>query len=694
MPSTEKAFAAPAPRARQQMKTTLPDDFSPELRAELIDDFHAEADEYLSNIRTQLDNLDRALKDGRSNPAALENLFRCMHSLKGICSIVGLRKAEELAHGAEDFLRQLTRAEMSLDDAGLQTLIDAAHRLEQVVSAHRLKQALPDIAPVLADLAAYRSKAVVRPVSPSTPGPPATPPPVPLLDLETLQSQGCMPWRCLFSPTKVLDARGVNVNEIRSRLERLGLIVRATPQVRPGGSITFEFIAALRETPTNLSKWEEDGAQLSPLETALTHDKPSDTLKTSTGEPASSLFIAPSHIVRVDLSRLDELMRITGELVIHRSRLDERLQRTVGALSHDRTGLQEINVALMRSLRELRNAIATVRLVSMGEIFTRMPFVIRDLNRESGKKALLVLEGQQTQVDKYVVERLKEPLLHLVRNALSHGVETPAERTQVGKTAEATILLEAKAEGEWVVIRIRDDGRGVDADSIAKRARELGLAVPEKLDTAALLEILCAPGFSTRKEADFAAGRGVGMAVVHTTVRELGGSLSLETGLGQWTQFTLRLPLTLSILSALIVSMDDQKCAVPQKFVEEIVQVPAAHLRSVSRVETMPYRGALLPLIRLRSLFGRMPEDAENITVLVLGSDRALTGLVVDRVFGTREVVVRPLQDPLVRGANISGATELGDGRPVLILDAATLTSGVFRSRASAALGDRAAHPK
>lgn len=402
----------------------------------------------------------------------------------------------------------------------------------------------------------------------------------------------------------------------------------------------------------------------------------------------SSLFVAPSHIVRVDLSRLDELMRIVGEMVIHRSRLDERISRSVG----DRSALQEVNLAMGRSLRELREAITRVRLVPIAEIFSRLPFVVRDLARETGKHVRIVVEGQDTEIDKFVVERLKEPLLHLVRNAISHGIEMPDERTRAGKPGEATLMLRAATSGQRVVIQIRDDGRGVDAKKVAARASELGVAMSETPSDSELLNAISRPGFSTRDEADRAAGRGVGMTVVHRTVRELSGSLSLEFEPGQWTEFTLRLPLTLSIAETFLISAAGQTCAVPQGSVEEILQCSEADVRALHDGEVISFRGGVLPLVRLRRLFGAEASGAGQWPLLVLGTERGLCGLVVDQVHGQREVVVRGMHDPLIQVPGISGATELGDGRPVLILDAVALSSGAVRPHATREAAGRSGH--
>ncbi len=235
-------------------------------------------------------------------------------------------------------------------------------------------------------------------------------------------------------------------------------------------------------------------------------------------------------------------MRITGEMVIHRSRLETQL--ALLNAKDNLGGVQEVSIGLGRSLRELREAIMRVRLIPVAEIFARMPFVVRDLSRQTQKKVRLKLAGESTEIDKYLIERLKDPLLHLVRNAFSHGVETPAERIAAGKPEEATIELSAATAGDSVVIEVRDDGRGINPNAILHRARKLGLETPETLDNDSLLKILCSSGFSTRDDADLTSGRGVGMAVVHSTVRELGGNLTLDSEEGRGTCFTIRLPLT------------------------------------------------------------------------------------------------------------------------------------------------------
>ena len=655
-------------------------EFPPELRQELMDDFYAEADEHLQAMRERIVALEKALAASTSDFAALDSMYRSVHSLKGISAIAGLRQTEALAHTVESYLRLLSKREAELTPEGLQTLISAMHRMEHVVSAHRQQGAIPEVS----DLEERLATLVAGAVSPALAGRALPLPMSPAEQPAAGASSGApVAWLCRFSPSQALDARGVNLNAVRARLAELGQVSSATPKIGPSKSISFEFTVAFHQPPNRLEEWKADGVELFPPEPP---PRPEAPLKAGQpdSESASSLFIAPSHLVRVDLSRLDELMRLVGELVIQRARLEERLVRVFGSLTDDRNGLQEVNLSMARTLRDLREGIATVRLVPIGEIFTRMPFVVRDLGHEHGKLARVLLEGEQTEVDKYLVERLKEPLLHLVRNAISHGVETPEQRAAAGKPPQATIVLHASTVGETVLIRVKDDGRGIDPDVVAARARANGIPVPEELGGTELLEILCQPNFSTREEADRAAGRGVGMAVVSNTVRELGGLLSLESQVGRGSEFLLRIPLTLSISDALIVRAGEQTCAVPQAAVQEILRSSRSVVQKVKNVDLVPYRDGVLPLTSLRSFLRLPPVHPEELTVLVLNSERGQTGLVVDRVLTQREVVVRAMKDPLVQVPGIAGATELGDGKPVLFLDTSRFGDGVARPRSGA----------
>jgi two-component system chemotaxis sensor kinase CheA len=261
-----------------------------------------------------------------------------------------------------------------------------------------------------------------------------------------------------------------------------------------------------------------------------------------------------------------------------------------------------------------------------------------------------------------------------VRNAVTHGIESPAVRLARGKPEAGRLSLSASSVGDIVTLEIADDGGGVDVEAVAARAQRTGLLYGEApLEGSALLDVLCAPGFSTRESADRAAGRGVGMNVVQSTIRELGGSLTLDTSPGAGTRFVIELPVSLAIADAIIATVGTQTFAIPQSSVREVIEIDPVSLRSIENHEVAPYRGGVLPVLRLARLFRMASAPRRALHVFVIGHGPSAIGLAVDRIAGQREVVVRPITDPLVRVEGITGATDLGDGRVVLILDALRL---------------------
>jgi two-component system chemotaxis sensor kinase CheA len=637
-----------------------------------MDEFYAECDDHLLAARRSLLKLEEA---DTPDPQELEDVFRRLHSLKGILGMAGLQSAERVAHRAEDYLRGATRAEGRISNEGLDILTQVIGILEQLAVAHREGQPSPEIGPILERLDGL----IVQDSGGTAEGRPSRP-------VAQSGASGRVIWLCRFVPSAELDGRGVNLNTVRPRLQALGRILRSTPKVQSEGAIEFEFLVEGPPNADQIADWAEDGITLTRHEGGSAEDRPQPKAQESHESDRlaqrAAAFVAPSHVVRVDLSRLDDLMRIMGEMVLHRARLDELLGRIspVIPITEERA-LQEVNVAFTRELRHLREALMRVRLVPISEIFDRMPFVVRDLAHQSGKKVRLVIKGQNTEIDKYLVERLKDPLLHMVRNAISHGIEPASVRAGAGKAEEGVISLSASTAGETVVIEVADDGKGVDTAEVTRRARGVGLAPGEEAGTPAVLDIICTPGFSTRDEADLAAGRGMGMAAVRKTINELGGELEMTTRAGQGTTFVLRLPLTLAIADALVIASGGQRFAMPQSAVQEITTARASSVQRLEENELLSYRNGVLPLIRLSTLFGLPEEERAEFPVLVVGTGRRAVGIVADRVLGQREIVVRAMSDPLLKVPAISGATELGDGRAVLILDSVALLQAASRRK-------------
>lgn len=636
---------------------------SDEFLDRFLNDYYAESEEHLAVIRRALLSMESGIGQPRPDAAVTEELFRSFHSIKGIAAMVEHREAEALAHEMESYLRAVRDGHVRVTIAGVEGLITGTRLLEQAVSAHRSGQPQPDTTPALSQLRTLCAEQGAE-------GVPEAAAPV----------GAAVPWRCVFTPSPALLARGINVDLVRSRIRQHGDIVRAQPLIGDAGEISFEFLVTAAPDSTVRSEWAGDGIVYSGAETADTSAPPVPPIV------SEASVLSSGHYVRVDLTKLDDLMRMIGDLVIMRARLVDGLAAVEPYVPASIwRPLQETTAGIERHLRDLREGVMRVRLVPVGEIFRRMPFVVRDLARDSGRRVKVEMRGQETQIDKFLVERMMDPALHLVRNAMAHGLEPVDERIAAGKSPEGTIWLTASTAGEAATIDISDDGRGIDADRVIARARALGLQVPAVVDDGVLLDLICSPGFSTREESDRASGRGFGMAVVRRTVQELGGSLRLSTEPGRGTKFTVELPLTLAITDALLARIGGQQFAVPQASVREVIELEEAAIRRLEDGEVVPYRGMALPLLRLAQLLGIESAAGARPHAFIVGQGAATVGLVVDRIVGQREIVVRSTVDPLVRVEGVAGATDLGDGRVVLILDAGAIARAVRQRAASVA---------
>ena len=618
-----------------------------------LDDYFAEAEEHLAVIRRALLVLERSIGQPRPDAGNLEELFRSFHSLKGIAGMVDHRETEALAHELESYLRAIREGDAVLTAAGMDALIKGAGALEASIAARRANAPQVDTAAVAAELRELATgSSADRPVI--APG-------------ASLAAN----WTCIFTPSPALIARGINVDVVRARLREVGEIVSAAPIITSQGAVAFEFAVHGALTDDQGRAWQGDGMAFTAV-SSIAGAAPAGS--DDPGAPAGAI-LSSGQYVRVDLARLDDLMRMIGNLVILRSRLTDTVARSERHLpsAHYRA-MQDDAEAIERELRDLREGVMRVRLVPVGEIFRRMPFVVRDLARETGRSVNVVTAGHDTKIDKFLVERMMDPVLHIVRNAVSHGIESPAQREAAGKPPAATLRLAASASGETAVIEISDDGRGIDAEQVANRARQVGLPVPTgALDNATLLELISAPGFSTRDQSDRVSGRGFGMNVVRETLRELGGTIQLETEPGRGTKFMIELPLTLAIAAAMLARVGDQVFAIPQASVREVAEVEAAGIRALQGGEIVEFRGAPLPVLRLAAVLGLPASGTERFHAFIVGSGAAAVGILVDRIVGHREIVVRTTSDPLIRVDAVTGATDLGDGRAVLILDVAAI---------------------
>ena len=370
--------------------------------------------------------------------------------------------------------------------------------------------------------------------------------------------------------------------------------------------------------------------------------------------------------VRVDTKRLDAIVNLIGELVLSRNRLktlrarlrDEELDRAVSTL----------DIATAR----LQSAVMRTRMQPVGKVFSRFPKVARDVARSLQKEVELELIGAETELDRNLVEALADPLVHLVRNAIDHGVETPALREATGKPRSGHVRLSAQQEGDYVSIEVQDDGAGIDPERLREKAREKGLIDIEaaaRLTTDECLHLIFLPGFSTKAEVTDISGRGVGMDVVQSRIRELSGTIQIQSELGRGSRFMIRVPLTLAILPTLLVQAGEHVYALPLARVVEVLHAPQTSLGWFDGRAVLDRRSHTLPLIDLRRWLGVEPEPATLLTVVLLQAGEARFGLVVDQVRGREEVVIKPLPKSLRGLPGYAGATLIGDGRMALILD-------------------------
>jgi two-component system, chemotaxis family, sensor kinase CheA len=494
---------------------------------QFIEDYFSECDEHLAAARRVLLALESASSEAVNAPP-LDDLFRSLHTLKGLSGMVGDTCAERVAHALEDTLRLAERAGVGATSAPafLDALFAGVDAIGRCVAAHRAGEPSPDVDAILGALA-QRAADSMAGAAPRAPGESAA--------ASGAERSGAV-YHFEFLPSAALAARGVGVDAVRARLRALGTLLDAKPRVVPGG-VAFDFWVAVPMGMQPDERWSDDGLRWIVADSGeaprtldgpqTTNDEPPrvDGTSLTAGGPSGTGGGTSASVVRVDLGRLDDVMRLVGDLVVSRARLDElvRQSSTVNP-SALLDVLAETNAAMERQLRQLREGVMRIRLVQVGEMFERLRFAARDAIRESGKQVRLVLHGQSTEIDKVVVDRMLEPLLHLVRNAVSHGIERPGERTAGGKPAEGTLTLRATAAGDRIRIVVEDDGAGIDVDAVARRARARGLLANDSpLTSEHLLDVLCVPGFSTRDEADRTSGRGVGMDVVRSAVQALSG---------------------------------------------------------------------------------------------------------------------------------------------------------------------------
>jgi two-component system, chemotaxis family, sensor kinase CheA len=665
--------------------------------SEFIAGFIIEAEEHLTSASAHLLAIEPAAAKGQPTPRQVRELFRSLHTIKGLAAMVAVEPIVEIAHAMEAVLREADRAAGQLPAGSVELLLNGVRAIEQRVRALAKKKTVPAApAPLVAALNRLRGTGDRATSSAKTSLAPELWGKLGAAEQEQLV-QGLRAGRravvLRFLPTPELAARGTTITTVRERLSKVVEIVKVVPQsvavtaAAPGG-LAFALIL-LADGDADGPLTEAAGVEAEALTPVVLEVAPADGADDPGGPADDELADGDSRqrgIVRVDVGRLDEALERLSALVVTQFRL-ARAAAELRGKGTDVRALAQVIAENGRQLRDLRASIMRARMVSVAELLERVPLIVRALSRATGKEARIELATGRAELDKAVAERIFPAVVHLVRNAVDHGLETAAERVAAGKPPVGTISVSCfERSDNQLELLVADDGRGIDPAAVARRA---GVPVPAGND--ALLDLLTRPGFSTKTEVTTTSGRGMGMDVVkRITVDELRGELALSTELGRGATFSLRLPLSITIIDAFSFLCGGETFVVPVAMVEEIQEVDLTQTvrgpdrrkaprggpdrrRATRAVDMIQRRGEAVPILRLGDLFGLPEEAGGSRKAIVVRRNGDPFAFAVDKMVGQQEIVVRPLEDELVRIDGITGTTDLGDGRPTLVLDLAAL---------------------
>lgn len=649
------------------------------------------ADLFLTESREHLSAMNHSLLALERAPAASEpvqSLFRAVHTVKGMSATMGYQAVAELAHEMESILDRVRRGSLEASPPVIEALFGAADALEAAIEASvrtdgegadvsgavsRLRACAPaaaatEAAPDETAASVAAAAAMVEPAALAAEEHAAEP-----AERSDLPGRGGRVVRVRIA--RAAPLRSARALVVLRQAEALGTVraVSPPPAAIAAGEFGDEIQVRLESTATDAEIASRLGGMADVEEVLVASGEAApaagETARAGDAVPASAPGArAPRH-VRIDLRRLDALMNLVGELVIARGRLVQL------STALDDPALDDAVAETGRLVAELQDQIMLSRMVPVGQVFDRFPRLVRDAAHALGKQVAFTVEGSDIELDRSMLDEIGEPVVHLLRNAVDHGVEPPAEREAAGKPPVGSLRLSVARERSTVLVRVSDDGRGVDRDKVLARARAMGLVTEDRTELGddELARIIARPGFSTAERVSDLSGRGVGIDIVMNRVRALGGAVEIRSTPGQGTTVTVRLPHTLAIVRALLARVRDETYAVPLAHVNETVELEPRALRRVQGREMLVMREDVLPLIRFRDLV-RLPateESRSQVIVLEVGDRRA--GLVVDELTGQQDIVVKqfdPARDAL---ALFSGATILPDGAPALIVDVGSL---------------------
>src|SRR5450432_2286627 len=680
-----------------------------ELSDKAREEFFSEAQEIIETLSRNLLSLDASIKAGTSDPSLINEAFRAVHTLKGLAGLFGAVRLGALSHRLEDVLDDLRLGRVELSQHVLDVLFGAVEAYTRILQAEKansdeeldVEQLFADLERIGAGAAEHQSPVADYELDPGLLAV--------LTEYEEHRLRANIELQMQLYRLRVqfdLSTIDKALEEMKERAKRHGEIITYLPTGEATSADTIELdllMASRDDLSTLVGSLGADNliieeiprrARRSAHPVTMPPQRPNAHGRSDLAmqreldrgglEQATSLR-SLTQTVRVDIRKLDHLMNIVGELAIVRSafgRVAEKLrgegQRKLAA------ELQRLHRNFDRRLGEMQDGILEVRMVPLGQVFDRLARVVRQISREVGKEIRLVITGAETEIDKLIVEELSDPLMHMIRNAIDHGIEAGQRRVEVGKPLAGTIALNSFQKGNHVMIEVEDDGRGIDLAGLTEKAISLGKlsrSEAQEMSRDETLALIFLPGLSTRETADDVSGRGVGMDIVKTNISELGGVIDVHSETGIGTKMTITLPITLAIVSALLIQAGKHTLAIPLSSVSEAIAFEEGAVRMVDGREVITLRGQTLPLCRLDRLLSLEVSPDFNarrrfVVVAALGQRRL--GLVVDFLYGQEDIVIKPLGKSLAAVRGFAGATELGDQRVGLVLDAAGLIEEVL----------------
>ena len=668
---------------------------------------------FLEESREHLQTLNQCLLDLENDPtnlSVLDEIFRSAHTIKGMSATMGFTSIAELTHEMENVLDLLRKSEMKADHNVIDILFKCVDTLEQLVECvSNNEDSGTDIKPLIIRL---QNLVHGTPVSE-----PAETEKIPeaaasktLIEMnetdlklvQAAQNQGMRVYEITVSLKEGCLLKSARAYMVMRTLDDLGDVIKSVPAVdeleKENFDFQFQVLAIsdrdadkIRAELLSISEIEEVDVTLCetvkdqelgnvPVAEKKTEAPKADSTAPvkANAEPHAANQQHPSKMksgqsVRVDIDRLDTLLNLVGELVINKTRLEQ-----IG-LTHRLGDLVETIEQMDRITTDLQAVVMKVRMVPVGQVFNRFPRMVRDLSHDLKKEVNLIIQGEETELDRTVIDELGDPLVHLLRNALDHGLESPAERQAKGKNPVGEVRLVARHEGNNVIILVEDDGKGINPEFIKNKALQKGLitaAEAEKLDINEAIRLLFLPGFSTADVVTDVSGRGVGMDAVKTKIESLGGTVDIETKMNEGSKFKIKLPLTLAIIQALLVKVCEEIYAVPLSSIDSTINITPGDIKTIQNQEVILLRGQIIPIIRLSEKLNvptQANSDQEELFVVIVHMGNQRAGVIVDTLIGQQEIVIKSLGKLLSGIKIIAGATILGNGQVALILDVGSL---------------------